>query len=242
MEHSVNNLDSPMAELVSSVRKRGPLSSWFTSPNLIPSGSCSETSEDDEQCCAATSTVSATFEPQSLFFRTIVPSDREEVQRLHEDWFPVTYSDEFYEDLAEGRMGQYGKPLYTRLAVEEESNEICGCVIGTFVDGDRMSDRMRELLLDNEYYQRAFYIMTLGTVQSKRKAGLGTQLVKMCMREVEADEECGALYLHVITFNEPAIRLYEKLGFDRVEEIEDYYCECCYAMAADEDARRASGF
>ncbi|KAL3789080.1 hypothetical protein ACHAW5_009819 [Stephanodiscus triporus] len=33
----------------------------------------------------------------------------------------------------------------------------------------------------------------------------------------------GALYLHVITYNEGAIRLYERLGFVRVKEIKDYY-------------------
>ena len=31
--------------------------------------------------------------------------------------------------------------------------------------------------------------------------------------------ECGALYLHVITYNKGAIRLYEKLGFMKVKTI-----------------------
>ncbi|KAL3766157.1 hypothetical protein ACHAWU_004157, partial [Discostella pseudostelligera] len=34
---------------------------------------------------------------------------------------------------------------------------------------------------------------------------------------------CGALYLHVITYNKGAIRMYERLGFMRVKKIEDYY-------------------
>lgn len=37
------------------------------------------------------------------------------------------------------------------------------------------------------------------------------------------NEDCGAIYLHVITHNNAAIRFYEKLGFVRVNEIHDYY-------------------
>ena len=36
---------------------------------------------------------------------------------------------------------------------------------------------------------------------------------------VREREDCGALYLHVITYNEGAIRLYERLGFSKVKVI-----------------------
>jgi ribosomal protein S18 acetylase RimI-like enzyme len=37
---------------------------------------------------------------------------------------------------------------------------------------------------------------------------------------------CGALYLHVITYNKGAIRMYERLGFMRVKKIEGERCSC----------------
>ena len=62
--------------------------------------------------------------------------------------------------------------------------------------------------------------MTLGTVSEFRNARLATSLVEKCIHTVEKNEQCGALYLHVITFNTAAIRFYERLGFYRVKEIE----------------------
>jgi ribosomal protein S18 acetylase RimI-like enzyme len=124
------------------------------------------------------------------------------------------------------RMQQPGKTLFTCVAVggdEEHSARICGCVVGCFLRArSHLSPRLRNLLLPS-HHERAFYIMTLGVVRSRRKSGLGSHLVQLCQRLVEQDPDCGVLYLHVITFNAGAIRLYENLGFYRVEEIVDYY-------------------
>lgn len=81
----------------------------------------------------------------------------------------------------------------------------------------------QQLIADPTRYQRLFYIMTLGTLADYRHAGIGSALVQQCIAQVERDPACGVLYLHVITFNAAAIRFYEKLGFYRVEEIDDYY-------------------
>uniref|UniRef100_A0A7S2N4T1 N-alpha-acetyltransferase 60 n=1 Tax=Helicotheca tamesis TaxID=374047 RepID=A0A7S2N4T1_9STRA len=69
-----------------------------------------------------------------------------------------------------------------------------------------------------------FYIMTLGTVRYYRNRGIASMLVEKAIRDVvEGDEACGVVYLHVITYNERAIGFYERLGFVRVKEIQDYY-------------------
>ena len=65
--------------------------------------------------------------------------------------------------------------------------------------------------------------MTLGTTREFRRYGLGSVLVNRVVDMIEEQEECGALYLHVITYNDGAIRLYEKLGFSRVKEIKGMY-------------------
>ena len=107
---------------------------------------------------------------------------------------------------------------------ENEGDVIAGCVVGSFMSVTRMSQTMRDLLVNDPLtHYNIFYIMTLGTVDRFRGAGLGTQLVQQCMDQVSNDPSCGVLYLHVITTNDGAIRLYEKLGFFRVQEIPDYY-------------------
>jgi ribosomal protein S18 acetylase RimI-like enzyme len=45
-----------------------------------------------------------TREFPDLYFRSILPQDRAQVQTLHEQWFPVRYQSEFYETLVQGRL------------------------------------------------------------------------------------------------------------------------------------------
>ena len=106
----------------------------------------------------------------------------------------------------------------------EDQEVIAGCVVGSFMPLTRLPDLVQNLLISNpQRHGKLFYIMTLGTASEYRMAGLGSHLVQQCMDQVEQDPRCGALYLHVITHNQGAIRLYEKLGFYRVQEIPDYY-------------------
>jgi ribosomal protein S18 acetylase RimI-like enzyme len=174
----------------------------------------------------------------NISFRPIQPKDKDRIKALHEEWFPVEYQDDFYNDLAHQRMVHSGDPLYTCLAVcnsnatvsskynsvEHEQDEIVACVVGGFVEATKLSGAMQSLLItDRQRHKRLLYIMTLGTVTNLRNAGVATMLIEKCMEQVEQDPSCGVLYLHVITSNHAAIRFYEKLGFYRVREIENYY-------------------
>jgi histone acetyltransferase MCC1 len=50
-------------------------------------------------------------------FRPIQPKDRIQIQQLHEQWFPVQYQQEFYDDLcSHRRMCNSGHALYTMVA------------------------------------------------------------------------------------------------------------------------------
>jgi len=192
-------------------------------------------------------------------FRPLQNSDRDQIQDLHEEWFPVKYKDEFYNELVKNRLFNSGEKLFSCVGIhqkrhiqtdavnhEMDSNDdqqilcseimsnlqvsdqiiydqIVSCVVGTFVKPSRCKETSNLLIPNQERYKRMFYIMTLGTVTEYRHLGLGTTMVQTCMRLVEKDPQCGALYLHVIVFNSGAIRFYENLGFHRVKEIKDYY-------------------
>lgn len=158
---------------------------------------------------------------RSFRCRSIQPQDRQIIQQLHEDWFPVLYQDEFFDELVHGRMIGSGDPLFTRLAIDDDQS-IAGCVIGSFINANLLAKNIQELLVnDTQRYPRVFYIMTLGC--TVRRIGLATTMIEECLNEVEHDELCGVVYLHVITDNAAAIRMYEQLGFYRVQEIENYY-------------------
>ncbi len=178
-------------------------------------------------------------------FRCIQPCDRQRIQELHEEWFPVRYQHEFYDDLVHGKMCHTGEDLYSNLAIQD--HHIAACIVAAIVPAKRLNQASRQLLLpDPHHHQSACYIMTLGTVTQYRNAGLATRLVEKCIHDlVLSDRSCGALYLHVITSNHSAIRFYERLGFWRVQEIQDYYTidnqyHNCYLYAKYFNGKRSS--
>eukprot|EP00525_Craspedostauros_australis_P007645 CAMPEP_0198134678 /NCGR_PEP_ID=MMETSP1442-20131203/60199_1 /TAXON_ID= /ORGANISM="Craspedostauros australis, Strain CCMP3328" /LENGTH=466 /DNA_ID=CAMNT_0043795825 /DNA_START=307 /DNA_END=1704 /DNA_ORIENTATION=+ len=161
---------------------------------------------------------------RTVVFRTILPKDRVRVQHLHEEWFPVEYQSDFYDELVHQRMTRTGDPLFTSIAANTESDQMVACVVASMVSTKRLNHASRKLLLANsDCFSRAFYIMTLGTEAEYRKMGLATMLIRQCIDKVRGDPRCGALYLHVLIENTSAIRFYERLGFWRVKLIHDYY-------------------
>lgn len=119
-------------------------------------------------------------------------------------------------------------------AYNDDGEQIIGCIVGTFLPSNMPARKHRStlheriprdetaslLVPDCDRHSKMFYIMTLGTSREFRRCGLGSVLVNRVVDAIEEREpECGALYLHVITYNDGAIRLYERLGFMRVKEI-----------------------
>lgn len=168
-----------------------------------------------------------------ICYRPLQLGDRDQVQELHQEWFPVNYKDEFYDELVLERMVNTGEKLFTcaitfheeenenTLVDEEEEDYIIACVVGSLLDVSRLDKDTVSLLISDPFiYKQAFYIMTLGTVEEFRGARLATSLVEKCIHIAEMNEKCGVVYLHVIISNSAAIRFYERLGFYRVKEIE----------------------
>lgn len=105
-----------------------------------------------------------------------------------------------------------------------QGDTIAACVVGTFVDANKLDDETLEQLVRNpERHSLMFYIMTLGSNENFRGRGLGSKLIRECINIAEQVHTCGVIYLHVITYNTTAIRFYENLGFHRITEIKDYY-------------------
>ncbi len=110
--------------------------------------------------------------------------------------------------------------------VNECGEIIAGCIVGSFLSSAMVNvktgardDTATLLVPDPEGYPEMFYIMTLGTSTKFRRVGLGSILVNRVVDMIKAKQECGALYLHVITYNATAIKLYERLGFSHVKKI-----------------------
>lgn len=123
--------------------------------------------------------------------------------------------------------------------VNECGEIIAGCIVGSFLSSAMVNvktgarDETATLLVpDPDEYPEMFYIMTLGTSTQFRRVGLGSILVNRVVDMIKSKQECGALYLHVITYNTTAIKLYERLGFSRVKKIRG---ERAFALILEQD-------
>jgi RimJ/RimL family protein N-acetyltransferase len=70
---------------------------------------------------------------------------------------------------------------------------------------------------------RSAYILTLGVVDGYRRRGLARELLRRSIEHYEGDARVKLVYLHVIPYNTAAIRLYERNGFERLQELSDFY-------------------
>ena len=66
--------------------------------------------------------------------------------------------------------------------------------------------------------------MTIGVIDECRQLGLGTQMLEYTIDIVEqTSETCYAIYLHVVDYNESAIKFYLKNHFTNLERLDEYY-------------------
>ena len=167
----------------------------------------------------------STFSTSNISFRQIQPEDHNDIKKLHEEFFPVRYVDAFYDDAVLGR-GIGGQPLITIIATvpmekNGKSSQIIGFIFAQFMATRRCDER--NLFYATNTPPKLFYILTLGVKQEYRKLGLATALVQKCIVCAKNDSSCGLIYLHVIHYNQAAIRLYETLGFQHIKTLTDFY-------------------
>ena len=65
-------------------------------------------------------------------------------------------------------------------------------------------------------------ILTLDIVPEARRSGLGTKLMCACEERLRSSG-CNEIYLETAVDNEPALRLYRKLGYQIVRTLPEYY-------------------
>ncbi len=88
---------------------------------------------------------------ETISFREIHPRDRRRIQELFEEWFPVEYKDEFYDQLCNNRsMGE--QTLYTLLATVpiahgDDNQKIIACLLGCKLSARKLNHASRALLI-----------------------------------------------------------------------------------------------
>jgi GNAT superfamily N-acetyltransferase len=125
-----------------------------------------------------------------VVYRSVLSDDFAEIKRLHEEFFPVQYSDQFYVDACNGK-GMRGGSLYSTVAVHQR--RIVGFALAQLLPYPEQTED-KDLFPDYQFTPTyACYILTLGIVDEFRRLGLGTALIRNCEDHAKTFEDCGAV-------------------------------------------------
>eukprot|EP00439_Symbiodinium_sp_Y106_P042544 s1972_g5.t1 len=142
--------------------------------------------------------------PLKLDLGNLTEKNIGQLKKLNTYTFPVTYKDQFYEDLKKRleycRLGFYADVLVGSICCRPEERKEGG---------------------------KALYIMTLSVLKPYRGRSLASQLVQWIVDKAQKEEsvkdDVREVYLHVQTSNKTALTFYHKFDFKVTEEIKDYY-------------------
>lgn len=158
----------------------------------------------------------------TICYRPIRPSDLMILEQLHAAVFPIRYESEFFQNAVNAHdIVSWG--AVDRSRSDGGSDELIGFVtvrivlareseIGDFLSYD--SSRSDQTLV---------YILTLGVVEAYRNFGIASSLIRAVIKYASSIQSCLAVYLHVISYNNPAIHLYKKMAFKCVRRLHGFY-------------------
>ncbi|EEF42379.1 histone acetyltransferase MCC1 [Ricinus communis] len=157
-----------------------------------------------------------------ICYRPIRPSDLEILEQLHADVFPIRYESEFFQNVVNAR------DIVSWAAVDRSrpnghNDELIGFVTARIVmaKDSEIGDLLRYDPLKPD--QTLVYILTLGVVDTYRNLGIATALIREVIKYASSIHMCRAVYLHVISYNNPAIHLYRKMAFKCIRRLQGFY-------------------
>jgi len=89
-------------------------------------------------------------------------------------------------------------------------------------DGSRARSRIVGFVVALALRGRVGHVVTLDIVPEARRFGLASRLMEECEQRLRA-AGCLQVYLETAVNNEPALRLYHKLGYEIVRTLPEYY-------------------
>jgi histone acetyltransferase MCC1 len=125
-----------------------------------------------------------------ILYRSVKPSDRNVLQELHDEFFPVKYSDKFYDGMSIGQ-GIHGLPLFSSIAVDEHG-AIIGFVFAQFLEYPSRSEDV-DLFRLGQSPSKVCYILTLGVQPEYRRYGIASILISKCVEYAQSSPDCGAV-------------------------------------------------
>lgn len=158
----------------------------------------------NRECLKASPLILEGFE-----IRTFRREDLDRVIEINTRCLPENYSTFFYLDL----YNRFPKTFLVAVADDEIQGYIM-CRI------ERGLSKLRALRLT-----RLCHVVSIAVMEAYRRRGIATALMLRAMRNAAVEYGATECFLEVRVSNEPALRLYSKLGFRKTRRIVGYYMD-----------------
>lgn len=154
---------------------------------------------------------------EDISFRLVGSEHIDEIKILHEEWFPIHYNDEYFSNLKSKEdaicMGAFYKETY---------------LVGIFIGMFKYNSFLLKQLTRKSWFSWSniwgLYIATIGVIDEVRRLGIGSKLVETVIDWTKLHKpQWEVIYLHVIDYNQAAIRFYEKNNFENYGRYQGYY-------------------
>lgn len=158
----------------------------------------------------------------TIVYRPIRASDLDVLEHIHAALFPIRYERDFFVNVVNGH-GIVSWAAVDISSPDGRTDEVIGFVTTRLI---LAKDSEIEDLLSFDVSrkdQSLVYILTLGVVEQYRNLGIANALVQEVIKYASGIVNCKAVYLHVIAYNQPAIKFYQKMLFKLVRRLPMFY-------------------
>ncbi|XP_031380143.1 histone acetyltransferase MCC1-like isoform X1 [Punica granatum] len=157
-----------------------------------------------------------------ISYRPVQLSDLEALLQLHNDVFPTRCESESFQNAV------IGHNAFSWVAVDHNRGDGKDDRVIGFVSAHMLPAKESEVadsLISgsSDPQQSVIFILMLGVTETYRKLGIATRLLHEVLKHASKTPICCAVYLHVASYNIPAIQLYKKLSFKCLRTLRDYY-------------------
>ena len=180
----------------------------------------------------------------NITYKPLTKQNLLEVKNLHKEWFPIKYSDNYFETIFNNKTGKYFSLGAFYRIKNEKNNEYKEIIIGLafcewFIGSDFFvkifgKDVIPDINKNINYIEEVYsyitcddynciYIMTIGVMDEFRKMKIGTNLLNRIIDIGLKNKLCVGIFLDVIYYNNSAIKFYKKNDFKKVMTNKNYY-------------------
>lgn len=162
-------------------------------------------------------------DPKNIDIRPIKPSDFDVLVKLHSELLPISYETDFFRNVV-NKNGIMSWGAVDRSRPNGHDDKLVGFITARIVPVKE--SEIEDLLTvdpSNSDQRCVVYILTIGVAKSYRNQGIAYKLLDTVITYATHILNCEAVYLHVVSNNNPAIRLYKKMHFRYGRKVRAFY-------------------